>query len=240
MRSHRFYTPIELQINQSLVLPKEASHHCVQVLRYHVDAELTLFNGDGFDYIARIEAIDNKQCRVKILSKNNPQNESPLSIHLFQGVAKGDKMDLIIQKSVELGVTDITPIFTVRSNVKLDAKRLSKKHLHWQKIAISASEQCGRAIIAQVHNPLSLKQLTQLSSELTLILDPQAKTKIQTLPTCKSVSLVIGPEGGLSVEEVERLNQLGAKAVNIGPRILRTETAGLTSIAILQSQFGDL
>lgn len=240
MRTHRFYTPCDLQQNQSLILPKEASHHCIQVLRYQVGAELTLFNGDGFNYLAKIQSIENKQCQVDILAKEDPGNESPLSIHLYQGIAKGDKMDLIIQKSVELGVTEITPIFTERSNVKLDQKRLAKKLTHWQNVAISASEQCGRASIAKLHPAITLKKMHELNSTVCLILDPRASVSIRQLTSTKELSLFIGPEGGLSTAEINQLTQLGATAVTIGPRILRTETAGLTSIAILQSHFGDL
>jgi len=130
MRSHRFYSAITLAVADILELPKEASHHCIQVLRYKIGAQLTLFNGDGFDYIAQIKSIEGKRCQVEIIEKTVPQNESPLKIHLFQGVARGEKMDLIIQKSTELGVTQVTPVFTERCNVKLDEKRLNKKQTH--------------------------------------------------------------------------------------------------------------
>jgi 16S rRNA (uracil1498-N3)-methyltransferase len=244
MRSHRFFSDIELTQGHSFELPKAASHHCVQVLRYKVGAELTLFNGDGFDYIAQITTIDGKRCWVEITSKVDPLNESPLSIHLYQGIARGEKMDLIIQKSVELGVTQITPIFTERCNVKLDQKRLNKKQLHWQGVSVSACEQSGRSIVPQVNPAVNIKLVKALldkEPESTLIyLEPTASKQIHSYHSLKHISLFIGPEGGLSEHDIQILETANVEGVKLGPRILRTETAGLTSIAVLQSHFGDL
>jgi 16S rRNA (uracil1498-N3)-methyltransferase len=262
MRSHRFYTQLKLSQGDSFELPKEAAHHCIQVLRYKVGAELVLFNGDGFDYIAKISAIEVKKCQVIVLEQCAPENESPLHIHLYQGIARGEKMDLIIQKSVELGVSQITPVFTERCNVKLDPKRLAKKQKHWQAVAVSASEQSGRSLIATINPAINIKQLMsekQLSeknkpkqlaaSENTqsLYLEPTATQRLQDIHFAEqnnneplSVALFIGPEGGFSDSDLHILQNNGVDGVKLGPRILRTETAGLACIAILQSHFGDV
>ena len=245
MRSHRFYAAIDLKVDQILRLPKETAHHCLQVLRYRVGNELILFNGDGFDYAATIHEIEGKHCEVKITEQFSLQNESPLKIHLYQGIARGEKMDLIIQKSVELGVSEITPVFSERCNVKLDGKRLLKKQQHWQNIAVSASEQSGRAAIPQVNNAVHINQLApSLSSEssesLNLFLEPNSNQRLADCRPDKSVNLFIGPEGGFSKSDLQQFEKLEFVGSRIGPRILRTETAGLCAIAILQSHFGDL
>ncbi len=239
MRSHRFYTPIELKENSSLDLPSDAAHHCVQVLRYRMGDELVLFNGDGFDYLATVEQIEKKSCQVKLSNRIDPQNESPLKIHLFQGIARGDKMDLIIQKAIELGIKEFTPLFTERCNVKLDGKRLDKKLQHWHKTIISACEQSGRAVIPQLHKPISLNKLEKFQS-LSVYLEPTAQKKFRDLNIQQSLQLMIGPEGGFSEKDTKHLNAIQCEGVVIGPRILRTETAGLSAISILQCYFGDI
>lgn len=239
MRTHRFYTPIELKENASIDLPSEAAHHCVQVLRYKVGNELMLFNGDGFDYLATVEQIEKKCCQVKISYRIDPKNESSLNIHLFQGIARGDKMDLIIQKAVELGVREITLLFTQRCNVKLDGKRLEKKLHHWRKTIISACEQSGRAVIPKLHHPMALNQLVE-TKIVSIYLEPTASLIFKELSIDKSVSLFVGPEGGFSEEDLAHLKLVRCLGVKIGPRILRTETAGLSAVSILQSCFGDL
>jgi 16S rRNA (uracil1498-N3)-methyltransferase len=244
MRSHRFYSDTDLNQGQSLTLPKEASHHCVHVLRYKAGAQMVLFNGDGFDYNAQIKSIEGKQCLVEIINKVDPQNESQLKVHLFQGIARGEKMDLIIQKSVELGVTQITPIFTERCNVKLDQKRLKKKQCHWQAVAISACEQSGRSFIPPINPPLNIKLISAFldkESDSTLFyLEPTASKHLHSYEALTDIGLFIGPEGGLSDKDIQALDNTNVQGIKLGPRILRTETAGLAAIAILQSHFGDI
>ena len=200
---------------------------------------LTLFNGDGFDYSAIITEINKKQCSVQISKKINPINESPLKIHLLQGIARGDKMDFIIQKAVELGVVEFTPIFTQRSNVRLDEKRLGKKHLHWNKTIISACEQSGRAVIPKLNTVISLNEIKK-SECISIYLEPDATKCFSSLKPADQTNIVIGPEGGFSDDDLSHLDSVGFNGVRIGPRILRTETAGLSAISILQSHFGDL
>ena len=238
MRSHRFYTPVELKESSSLELPSEASHHCAQVLRYKINDKLTLFNGDSFDYVATVQQIEKKRCLVKISSRIAPQNESPLNVHLFQGVARGDKMDLIIQKAVELGVKEITPLFTERCNVKLDGKRLDKKLHHWRKTIVSACEQSGRAIIPKLHYPMAINQLAE-DKTISIYLEPTASLNFKELEVKESARFLVGPEGGFSDKDLAHLKLIKCLGVKIGPRILRTETAGLSAISILQSRFGD-
>ncbi len=239
MRSHRFYTDIELSENTLVNLPSQAAHHCGQVLRYKVGDNLTVFNGDGFDYYATIDRLEKKSCQIKIEKKIDPQNESPLKIHLYQGIARGDKMDLIIQKAVELGVTAITPIFTERCNVKLEGKRLDKKIQHWQQIQLSACEQSGRAIIPAFNTATHLHQTPQQSAS-SFYLEPTSNQGFGDLPEQSLMSLFIGPEGGFAEKEINFLEKIGCQGLKMGPRILRTETAGLSAIAILQSHFGDI
>jgi 16S rRNA (uracil1498-N3)-methyltransferase len=239
MRTHRFYTDIKLAENCLTDLPSDAAHHCAQVLRYKVDDHLILFNGDGFDYLAVVKQIDKKRCQVLISQKHDPKNESPLKIHLLQGIARGDKMDLIIQKSVELGVSEITPVFTERCNVKLDKKRLEKKMNHWNKTIVSASEQSGRAAITKLNAPVDITQL-ESTTEVMIYLEPTANNSIKTLNIENSISIIIGPEGGFSENDLFKLKNLKYQGVTLGPRILRTETSGLTTISILQACFGDI
>lgn len=239
MRSHRFYVPNSLEENSSFELPTNAAHHCIQVLRYKKGDTLTVFNGDGFDYSAKIDVIEKKKCRVFISNKSDPNSESPLRIHLLQGIAKGDKMDLIIQKAVELGVNEITPVFTERCNVKFDKKREEKKTLHWQKKIISACEQSGRARLVKLNIPINIEDIPRTSSP-SIYLEPTASRTLSSLEISESIRCLIGPEGGLSESDLGRLRDLEFQGIKIGSRILRTETAGLTAISVLQHCFGDL
>lgn len=241
MRIPRIYQPGLLQPGAETELAEDAANHVGRVLRMQTGAELVLFNGDGFNYPAHIVETGKKNVRVKLVAANNNPVESPLRIHLGQGISRGDRMDFAIQKAVELGVTEITPLFTERCGVKLDAERLQKRTEQWQKIAISACEQSGRSVVPTVHPALSLdKWLAQNTNELKLTLDPWAKDTIKTLTPVSALRLVIGPEGGFSDREVALTTQAGFVAVQLGPRVLRTETAALTAISALQLQMGDL
>ncbi len=241
MRIPRIYQPGTLTPGLDTELAEDAANHVGRVLRMQTGAELQLFNGDGLNYQAQIIESGKKQVRVKVISSQSNPVESPLRIHLGQGISRGDRMDFAIQKAVELGVTEITPLFTERCGVKLDAERLQKRTDQWQKIAISACEQSGRSVVPTVHPALSLdKWLAQPTNELKLTLDPWAKDTIKTLTPVTAVRLVIGPEGGFSDHEVAQTSKAGFVAVQLGPRVLRTETAALTAISALQLQMGDL
>lgn len=241
MRLNRVYVDCPIQCEQSLALPSDAVRHLVTVLKMRVGEDIVVFNGDGFQYQATIERIDKKCTMVRVNTRQNIENESPLSLHLFQAVSRGDKMDLTIQKSVELGVHSITPIFTERCGVKLNSDRLEKKQRHWQKIIQSACEQCGRNRIPELKPAVQFASLLQqpMDWNKTLILNPHSGTRLSNLPKTDALQLIIGPEGGLSDSEIEQLEKQNCLSVQLGPRILRTETAGLAVISVLQSLMGD-
>ena len=241
MRIHRFFVDSELLLDEEFDLPKQAAHHCVQVLRYALGSQLRLFNGDGYDYHCEITSLQGKKATVKVLQKIELENESPLRIHLYQCVAKGDKMDLVIQKAVELGASEITPVFSERSNVKLDLKRLTKKQEHWQNIAISALEQSGRAVKVEINPAIKLNSLPLPLTSTMFYLEPESNRSLSNMSLeSNQAALIIGPEGGFSDNDLAHLESIGAKGIKLGPRILRTETAGLVCIAIIQSHFGDI
>ena len=241
MRTIRLFQPGVLTPGQTVALCEDAANHAGKVLRMLPGDALELFNGDGQNYAAQITEVGKKQLWVQIQSAAANPVESPLHLHLGQGISRGDRMDFAIQKAVELGVSEITPLFTERCGVKLDAERLEKKREQWQKIVISACEQSGRSVVPPVHLPVTLeKWLAQDDNCLKLTLDPWTSATIKQLTPTNRLRLVIGPEGGFSDREVAATTAAGFQPVRLGPRVLRTETAALTAIAALQLQLGDL
>lgn len=234
-------------VQREVCLEPDAANHVGRVLRMQVGDPIILFNGLLFNglighFEATISAASKKNVTVTLKQFIEHNAESPLSIHLGQGISRGDKMEFTIQKAVELGVSEITPLFSERCGVKLSGERLEKKWQQWQKIAISACEQCGRNTLPLVHKPISLSHwLQQSSNELKINLHPRATDTIKTLrPPKDGIRLIIGPEGGLSDDEITQTVAQNFCEVGLGPRILRTETAALTVISALQLQFGDL
>jgi 16S rRNA (uracil1498-N3)-methyltransferase len=242
MRIPRIYEPMPLGVGQTLALSEDGANHIGRVLRMQAGQTLELFNGDGQQYQTLITHVGKKSVEVNIESAQTVSVESPLAIHLGQVISRGDKMDFTIQKSVELGVTCITPLFSERCGVKLPADRLEKKREQWQKVVISACEQCGRNTVPMVRMPMELDDwLAEQTLELKLNLHPRAEYSISTLPVPEhGVRLLIGPEGGLSSDEIARTVTHDFKEMLLGPRVLRTETAALTVITALQCRFGDL
>ncbi len=242
MRIPRIYQSSELIANTVINLDKEAANHVGRVLRLSTTDKICLFNGDGYNYPASITEVSKKSVSAHIDEKIENNNESPLTFHLGQVISRGDRMDFTLQKSVELGVTEITPLFSERCGVKLNAERLAKKIEQWQKIVVSACEQSGRSFVPKVNQAINLDDwIGQSFAGTRLNLHPQAKQNIKQLQLKnKAVQLLIGPEGGLTDDEIDKANQLGFEDVLMGPRVLRTETAGLAAIAMLQSCFGDL
>jgi 16S rRNA (uracil1498-N3)-methyltransferase len=238
----RIFQAISLKVNETLTLPLDAAHYLGSVRRTREGDRIIIFNGEGGEHKAEVLAIKKEKFTVKIESYQEVSNESPLNLHLAQGVARGEKMDLIIQKAVELGVKSITPVFTERSNVKLEADKRSKRQQHWQMVAISACEQSGRVFVPQVALPLSLNEWLKTFEGKGLTLSPYAQTKISDLKLSQEIplTLLVGPEGGLSEAEINQAEQKNFLPLSLGPRILRTETAPLAAIAALQVQFGDL
>lgn len=247
MRNPRIYQAQVFEVGQTQALSDDAFGHTVRVLRLKDGDDITLFNGlpeqqSYYEYQAKLCNVGKKHADIEIIAKSKVENESPLNIHLGQGISRGDRMDFTLQKSVELGVNTITPIFTERCGVKLTGERLEKKHEQWQKIVISACEQSGRCTVPIVAAPIYLDDwLQQDSSALKLNLHPRAQHSIMSLPIENNrVRLLIGPEGGLSNDEIASANSAGFHDVLLGPRVLRTETAALTAITALQCRYGDL
>ena len=237
----RIYQPINLTVQTTIGLDEKASHHVARVLRARVGDTLTLFNGQGGEYIAVIKQIDKRQVTVEITEFSDRDVESPLNLYLAQGIARGEKMDFIMQKAVELGVKKIFPLITERCNVRLDNEREEKRLQHWQAIAISACEQSGRNIIPEVMAPQTfMSWLPQVKAEQRFVLSPHRQEKLPArLSTLTSVVLLIGPEGGLSDNEVATAMQHQFLPLNLGPRVLRTETAPIAALSVLQFYCGD-
>lgn len=237
----RIHIPVPLTVGTSLDLPDEAARHVAQVLRMKVGEPLTLFNGNGGEYAATITAAGRREVTVNVDSFEPIDRESRLDITLAQCVSKGERMDYTVQKAVELGVTRILPLLSERSVVKLDAERWDKKLEHWRGIAVSACEQSGRTRLPEV---LPVQKLdTWLASSdqaLRLVLAPTESVSLRSLPAASHIALLIGPEGGLSDKEIAAARRAGCIGIGLGPRVLRTETAGVAALAALQLLWGDL
>lgn len=244
MRMNRVFVAQPLAPGAGVELPEDAAQHLLRVLRLRVGDECVLFNGDGHDYPARITAAGKRGGEVEILASEPVDNESPLHITLVQGIARGEKMDLILQKATELGVAGFVPVSSQRSEVKLDAARAEKRLMHWRSVVVSACGQCGRAQVPEVLPPQPLgTALEALVLDGTrLLLDPFAQATVATLEDSGATgfTLAVGPEGGWSPDDRAALKAAGFIGIRLGPRVLRTETAGLAAVAALQARFGDL
>ena len=221
-----------------------AAAHMTRVLRLVAGDRVTVFNGDGNDYPARIAAIRGSRVDIEVLEQRQARPESPLALRLVQGIARAERMDLIVQKATELGVVAIQPVMTVRSVVRLDAKTTERRLAHWRGIVIAACEQCGRARLPAVAVPLALPEwLAQpaLESVRRLQLAVDAPESLGSAAAgAGSIELLIGPEGGLDESEQRSAANAGYRSCSIGPRVLRTETAALAALAVLQATAGDL
>ncbi|STX27512.1 16S rRNA methyltransferase [Legionella beliardensis] len=242
MREVRIYQPGYYQVGQLIELSSEAGQHVGVVLRMQPGQHLTLFCGDNQEFNAEIISVAKKKVWVKILTCHEVNRESPCSIHLAQAISKGERMEMVVQKAVELGVASITPLITERCAVKLDAARLEKKRLQWQAIAIAACEQSGRNKIPPILPIISLKQyLDNPLPALKLVLSPTGKKTLSRFDQkLAEIGLVIGPEGGLSLDELDCLDAQQFLPLSLGPRILRTETAAIVALSVLQAICGDL
>ncbi|KAF1698522.1 16S rRNA (uracil(1498)-N(3))-methyltransferase [Pseudoxanthomonas jiangsuensis] len=244
MRLTRCHVDLPLRAGAELVLPERAGNHLARVLRLREGDPCVLFNGDGHDYGARLVAVGKREVRAQVLEATAVDNESPLRIVLLQGIARGEKMDLILQKATELGVAAIVPVSGERTEVRLDAERAEKRLAHWRSVVESACEQSGRARVPALAAPAALDPAARgLEDEgLRLLLDPQGEHRLEAMPAPAAMKVVvaIGPEGGWSPRDREVLHAAGFSGLRLGPRVLRTETAGLAAIAALQARFGDL
>ncbi|MBT4523012.1 MAG: 16S rRNA (uracil(1498)-N(3))-methyltransferase [Halieaceae bacterium] len=241
MRIPRIFTERSLQATTRIELDTAPSQHISRVLRMRVGEPLTLFNGRGGEYPASIVALGKKSVTVETTAYHHREVESSLSVHLGIGISRGERMDWIIQKTTELGVNSLAPLFTARTEVKLKNDRAAKKMKHWHQIAISASEQCGRNQIPTIHPPQQLADwLEATTADRKLVLHHRTTPVMQTPTRPTSVALLTGPEGGLSEAEISAAEQAGYQSLTLGPRVLRSETAPLAALAILQAQWGDM
>ncbi len=244
MRVTRVHVDATLSVGARVVLPESSAAHLVRVLRLQPGDDCVLFNGDGHDYGARLLSAGKRGAEAEVISKRATDNESPLRIVLLQGIARGEKMDMILQKATELGVAAIVPVRAERSEVKLDAERLAKRIGHWRSVIVSACEQSGRAQVPALSAPATLVDAANgvPSDALRLTHDPAGEHSLATMaaPAAATIAIAIGPEGGWSPRDRETLRVAGFEGLRLGPRILRTETAGLAAITALQSRFGDL
>jgi len=243
MRLTRCFVELPLQAGARLALPESAANHLARVLRLREGDGCVLFNGDGHDYDARLASVGKREVVVEIGAARAVGNESPLRITLLQGIARGEKMDLILQKATELGVAAIVPVTAERTEVKLDAERAGKRVAHWRSVIASACEQSGRARLPALSPPTALADAARDAGAdaARLTLDPAGEVSLATVDVPSGAAVVaIGPEGGWSPRDRETLAAAGFTGLRLGPRVLRTETAGLAAIAALQSRFGDL
>lgn len=236
----RFYIPSDLSLNSCFSLPEKVVRH-VQVLRYQPGDVIELFDGSDRVYQAEIIIMGKKNVDVRLLSSNLVSLESPLKITLIQSVSSSERMDLTVQKSVELGINAIQPVITERSSKRFNHERALKKQERWREIAISACEQCGRTKIPEIRQILNLAEyLTLISAtDLKLLMSLNQPKALNQLAQPQAVSLLIGPEGGLTKNEELLAMEHGFQAISLGPRVLRTETASLAAISAMQMLWGD-
>jgi 16S rRNA (uracil1498-N3)-methyltransferase len=243
VRLTRVYVEESLASGARHLISGGAANHMVRVLRLGVGAALTLFDGTGGEYAARIESLRKDAVLVDVGAYAAVERESPLDVTLAQGISRGERMDWVIQKATELGVRRIVPLITQRSVVRLDARQAQKKSQHWRGITISACEQCGRSRLPELAAPADLLEFlgSEARAEGTrLLLSPAGNMRIGAMKPLQKIILLIGPEGGLAPEEGDAAIAQGFVAVQLGPRILRTETAAIAALAALQQAFGDL
>lgn len=243
MRIPRIYHPESLEYQTQCQLSEDAANHVGRVLRMVEGEQLELFDGSNHIYPAIITESNKKSVKANILGRELSDKESNLKIHLGQVISRGERMEFTIQKSVELGVNVITPLWSERCGVKLDGERMDKKIQQWQKIVIAACEQCGRNVVPEIRPLMKLQDwCAEDDGAIKLNLHPRAQHSIKTLPMIPKdgVRLLIGSEGGLSEQEIVQTQQKGFTEILLGKRVLRTETASLAAISALQIYFGDL
>ena len=238
MRLSRFFIDAPLSLGRH-ELPEAQAHYIGRVLRLAPGAAVQLFDGSGREYLGELAEVGKKSVSVELREVFDGLAESPLRIHLGQGLSRGERMDWAIQKATELGVAEITPLVSERCEVRLKDERADKRLAHWRQIAISACEQCGRSVLPVIHAPLGLDDWQrQVQAELKLVLHPVAEP-LASHARPSSLAFLIGPEGGLSEAEVEQAKSHGFHAARLGPRVLRTETAPVVALSVAQQLWGD-
>ena len=238
MRLSRFFIDAPLSLGQH-ELPEAQAHYIGRVLRHAAGDAVQLFDGSGQEFLGELVEVGKKNVRVELRESFAGLAESPLRLHLGQGLSRGERMDWAIQKATELGAARITPIVSERCEVRLKDERADKRTAHWRQIAISACEQCGRSVLPQIDAPISLAEWLQATeADLKLVLHPVAEP-LASHARPGSLAFLIGPEGGLSDAEVEQARAAGFHAARLGPRVLRTETAPVVSLSVAQQLWGD-
>ncbi len=240
MSGPRIYSAAALSSGLRTELDDQAFAHLIRVLRMNDGDPVRLFNGDGHEYAGQLCDVQKKSASVLVGDILRTEAATGLSLHLGQVVSKGDRMDFTIQKATELGISDITPLWSERCEVRLKGERLDKKMEHWQKVAISACEQSGRNRIPTIHQPQYFADWAKdNNADIRLLLHPHRQKPLRDYPQPASVALLVGPEGGFSEQEVEMAMGSGFAGLTLGPRILRTETAALAALSVFQFQWGD-
>jgi 16S rRNA (uracil1498-N3)-methyltransferase len=242
MRIPRSYTTQALVVGNSIDLDEGAARHLTSVLRMTVGQELILFNGLGGEYSAQLTLAKKGKASATVTGFTDSNRESPLQLHLAIGISRGERMDWIVQKATELGVNQITPLFTSRCEVKLSGERLEKRISHWQQVAISACEQSQRNTVPIINPAMAVDDwLPVCESGLKLVLHHRTERRLADMTNAdNSIALLVGPEGGLADREIEQAISAGFEPLAIGPRVLRTETAPLAAMSIIQSVWGDM
>ena len=237
MKKIRLYQNTIFNVGDKVELNKDNDHHLSKVLRFPTGKDIILFNGNGVDYIAKV--LDSKKMtHIEIISEKKNDSESKLELTLAQGIAKGEKMDFLIQKAVELGVTNIIPMQMERCVVKLKPEKIQKKINHWQKIANHACEQSGRSVVVNISLPKTLKELLDVTNQNGFVLHHKATSSLTQMKKESKATILIGPEGGLTDLEITDSTKAGYKQLLLGKRVLRTETASLVAIANMQLLWG--
>ncbi len=242
MRNRRIYTDQALDSGDNIQLDAGPSRHLVSVLRLKAGSPLTLFNGLGGEFAATLLTASHKGCQVAVGEFADTETESPLNIHLGIGISRGERMDWVVQKATELGVQQITPLYTERTEVKLKGEREAKKLRHWQLVSISACEQSGRNRLPVISTPQTFAQwTTTVAGDRKFVLHHRASPLCagNSAPPASAV-LLVGPEGGLTEDEILSAEAADFQPLKLGPRVLRTETAPLAAISILQARWGDM
>ena len=243
MRLTRIHVPATLTPGSEVQLPESGAHHLVRVLRMRAGAPLTVFDGTGHEHYAELTRIEGSKAYARIGDKLSVSSESHLHITLVHGISRGERMDWTLQKATELGVSRIAPVLTARSVVRLDDQQAEKKLEHWQAVVTGACEQSGRSVVPAVQTPLSLRNYLSARKKdgMSFVLSPTAPASLAGLSSLSSrVELLIGPEGGLDDDEVMLAENAGFTPVRLGPRVLRTETASVVALSVLQALWGDL
>jgi 16S rRNA (uracil1498-N3)-methyltransferase len=245
MRLTRVYVDEPLAPDSRVTLEGSAANHIRRVLRLAPGDALTMFDGRGGEYDARVEGMRKDAVLIAVGLHHPVERESPLAIALAQGVSRGERMDLVVQKATELGVRRILPVLTERTVVRLGTEQADSRLRHWRAIAVGACEQCGRNSVPKIAPPLALADFLRSAGaderqDARIVLSPAGGLQIRDLDGARSLLLLIGPEGGLSESEQRAAADAGFRALSLGPRVLRTETAAIAALAALQQQLGDL